>query len=136
MTIAHDLDRCGLPDHEMTYRDDEFVGVGDGSAADLDDHIVLEDAALFRGTAGFDVGDLGTCGHRIAHRPGVGPSVGGVLVGRFSDGQLDWSRLRPSVPACGDLLGPRSQRGVGDVGIGVARAPGSASGSAPSAAST
>ena len=43
---------CGMPDHEMTGRDDEFVGVGDGSVADL------------------DVGHLGALGQRIAHRLG------------------------------------------------------------------
>ena len=54
MTIPHNLDQRGLRDREPTDRHDEFVGLGEGSAADLDDHIVLEDA-LFRGTAGFDL---------------------------------------------------------------------------------
>jgi hypothetical protein len=27
VAVTHDFDRCGLPDHEMTDRDDEFVGV-------------------------------------------------------------------------------------------------------------
>ena len=56
MTIPHNLDRRRLTDCEMSYRDYEFVGVGDGSVADLDDHIILQDYGLLRGTAGLDVG--------------------------------------------------------------------------------
>ena len=40
-SAAYNVDRGGLPDREMADRDDEFVGVGDGAVADLDDHVVL-----------------------------------------------------------------------------------------------
>jgi hypothetical protein len=73
VAIAHNLDRRGLPDRELTDRHDEFVRVGDRAVADLDDYVSLQNPALLRGTACLDVGPQGTRGYRIAHRPGVHP---------------------------------------------------------------
>ena len=45
-TVADHLDRRVLADRQLPHGDDELVGVGDRAVADLDDDVVLQDAAL------------------------------------------------------------------------------------------
>ena len=96
VTIPHDLDRRRLTDCELTDRHDEFVGVGDGSVADLDDHVILQDSGLLRGTAGFDVG------HRA-------PEAIESLTDRVLSPKVGWwilpSRINTSAAALASLIG-------------------------------